>query len=353
MRAALLLIGLLVSHMAVSADDLLWQPEAAIVPTAVTKAEQRYQQHRNSLNHGADLILHYLNWVRRSDSHEHLQKAKQLRSKLAEQPNANRNINWLLASADLLQYQHQFSEASKYLEQILKLRPSHLQASLMLARIALARGNTVAAKSLCTSLFGRHSLSVVSTCLLEVEGRADRPLAAYTQLTELQKRQPQDIEVGAIERWRLQILAEQALLLERYAEARSWLNQLPEDTTIVEEKLLLDSYLLDTSDSLPESLIADCTSQLTDALAVRVALVQQRLHGGGCWVDYIKQRMHLRVLRNDRLHSADIAFYFTYLVQQPESAIKWANINYSVAKEPFDKRLLADAQQLQKEANQL
>lgn len=352
MRVALLLIGLLVSHMAASSEELLWQPEAAIVPTEVTEAEQRYQQHPNSLNHGADLIHHYLNWVRRSDSHEYLQKAKQLRSKLAEQPSANRNLNWLLASADLLQYQHQFTKASEYLERILELRPFHLQASLMQARIALAQGNTEAAKSRCTSLFGQHSLSVVSTCLLEVEGRSNQQLAAYTQLSDLQKRQPQESEVDTIERWRLQILAEQALLLERYAEARSWLNQLPEEKTIVEEKLLLDSYLLETSGSLPDSLIADCASQLTDALAVRVALVQQRLHGGGCWVDYIKQRMHLRVLRNDRLHSADIAFYFTYLLEHPDRAVKWANINYSVAKEPFDKRLLIDAQQLQKEANQ-
>lgn len=352
MRVALLLIGLLVSHMAASSEELLWQPETAIVPTEVIEAEQRYQQYPDSLNLGADLINHYLSRVRRSDNHEYLQKAKQLRSMLAEKTSADKNVDWLLASADLMQYQHEFNKASEYLERILELRPFHLQASLMQARIALARGEQAAAKSLCTSLFGQHSLSVVSTCLLEVEGRGDRPLAAYKQLTELQKRQPNDTEVDAIERWRLQILAEQALLLERYAEARSWLNQLPEDTTIVEEKLLLDSYLLETSGSLPNSLIADCNSQLIDALAVRVALVQQRLHDGGCWVDYIKQRMHLRVLRNDRLHSADIAFYFTYLVQQPESAVKWANINYSVAKEPFDKQLLIDAQQLQKEVNQ-
>ena len=352
MRVAMFLIGLLISHMAASSEDLLWQSEAVTVPPAIAEAEQRYQQNPSSLNHGADLIHHYLNWVRRSDSHEYLQKAKQLQSTLAEQSGVNQSISWLLASADLMQYQHQFDSAGDYLERILELRPSHLQASLMLARIALAQGNTDQAKSRCTSLFGEHALSVVSTCLLEVEGRGDQPQAAYTQLADLQRRQSQGTEVNAIQRWRLQILAEQALLLERYTEARSWLSQLPDDKTIVEEKLLLDSHLMEASASLPDKLIADCDNQLTDALAVRVALVQQRLHKGGGWVDYIQQRRRLRVLRNDRLHSADIAFYFTYLMQQPESAVKWANINYSVAKEPFDKRLLVDAQQLQKEANQ-
>lgn len=349
MRVALFLIVLSISFKAASSEDLLWQPEAAIVPTEIGKAENLYQKQPNSLSYGAELIHHYLNWVRRSDSHEYLQKAKQLQSALAVNPQSDQSLKWLLSSADLMQYQHKFDQARGYLAQILDLDANHLQASLMLARIALAKGNTEQARSHCASLFGQHSLSIVSTCLLEVEGRGDQPASAYTQLAELQTKQGKDTDVDPVERWRLQILAEQALLLERYDEARNWLNKLPADKTIVEEKLVLDSFLLEASAVFPESLIADCDTQLTDALAVRVALAQQRLHDGGCWVDYIHQRMRLRVLRNDRLHSADIAFYYTYLLQQPSEALKWAKINFSVAKEPFDIKLLADAKQLQKE----
>lgn len=349
MRISLWLVGLLMSYMASASEELLWQPEAAIVPAEITEAEQRYQQHQR-IDDGVALIAQYINWVRRSDSHEYLQRAVQLQSTLAAQAKVQNTIDWLLVSADLFQYQHKFQQAHGYLKRLLEVEPTHLQASLMQARIALAQGNNKQAKGYCSALFGHHSLSIVSTCLLEVEGRSGRLQAAYEQLTNVQRRQQESNEPNAISRWRLQILIEQALLLERYTEARNWINQLPQGKTIVEQKLLLDSYLLDDIANFPNERVADCQSELTDALAVRVALAQQRLNGEGCWVDYIKERMYLRVLRNDRLHSADIAFYYTYLVKQPAEAVKWANLNYSIAKEPFDKKLLVDARQLQKEA---
>lgn len=350
MKVMLALIGLVMSNIASASEEVLWQPTVAIVPAELTEAEQRYQQYQQP-NDGVALIRHYINWVRRSDSHEYLQRAKRLQASLAEQPDRENTLEWLLVSADLFQYQHKFQQARRYLKRVLETQPFHLQATLMLARIALAEGNNEQAKTYCTALFGHHSLSIVSTCLLEVEGRSQHPVTAYEQLKNVQRQQSIDSEANAVTRWRLQILTEQALLLGKYVEARNWIKKLPSDKTIVEQKLLLDSYLLDTAVRFPENLIAECTSDVTDALAVRFALAQQRLTEGGCWVDYTKERMYLRVLRNDRLHSADIAFYYTYLVKAPEEAVRWASLNYSVAKEPFDKKLLVDAKQLQKEVS--
>lgn len=344
MRAALLLISLLFSVAAVSADDVLWQPKAAKVPASVLAAEQRLKQSPNNLDYAAALVDEYLTVVRRTASHEVLTMAQQVVASHANKPIEQQPVTWLIAKADLLQYQHLFKEATTVLQEVTDQHPGHLQASLMLARIALAQGKSNDAQSYCADLFGKHELGIVSTCLLEVKGRAETPLLAYQKLKSLQERQ-QHIS-PTVTSWRLQILASQALALGRYKEARDWLNKLPRARTIVEQKMLLDSYLFDRQARVPTELIAHCEKAVVDSLAVRYAYAEKYANNQGCWLDYAAQRMRLRVLRNDKLHSADIAYYFTYVEQQPDAALKWAKINYSIAKEPFDKQLLTVAQQL-------
>ncbi|WP_139043489.1 tetratricopeptide repeat protein [Idiomarina sp. A28L] len=330
--------------MAVSSDDVLWQPEAAIVPAEVTEAEYSYQQQPNNLESAAKLVEAYLEVIRRSDSHELLQKARSIQTDVFEHPNSSTHIPWLIASADLYQYQHEFEAAQKSLAAVIAREPRHLRGSLMLARIKLAQGNIDQARSICANLFGHHELGIVSTCLLEVEGREENPQPVYNKLKQLHQRNDAQSSM-VVRQWRLQILAEQAILLGHYEEAQHWLSELPEPKTIVEQKLLLDSFLFAPSLSVPRALIADCSETVVDAIAVRLARAQQTI-GGGCWVDYAKQRIQLREIRNDKLHSADIAYYFTYVEPKPEAALHWAEINYSVAKEPFDRKLLEHAQAL-------
>ena len=57
--------------------------------------------------------------------------------------------------------------------------------------------------------------------------------------------------------------------------------------------------------------------------------------------------MQLRVMRDEKLHSADIAYYFTYVEPDAEQARYWAQQNIEVAQEPFDYRLLSAANALQ------
>ncbi|RTE86587.1 MULTISPECIES: tetratricopeptide repeat protein [Gammaproteobacteria] len=343
-RGVLVLAGLLVSTQAFSEEEILWQPEVATVPSEIAELELQYQQQTDSLVLASPLVEVYLNFIRRSDSHDLLQRAKEVQSTASEHPDASENIPWLLASADLYQYQHNFNDARVLLLQVLELDSSHLRASLMLARIALAQGLEEEARTTCSELFGDHALGVVLTCLLEVEGRGDYPQQAYNQLKQLQQRSNSSAD-SHIRHWRLQILAEQALLLELYSETRQWLAQLPQPLSIVERKLLLDSYLFDESSSVPQELIPSCEAQEVDAIAIRLARAQQGSNET-CWSDYAQERIQIREIRGDRLHSADIAYYYTYVKPQPEMAFRWANINYSVAKEPLDEILLMDARNL-------
>ena len=61
----------------------------------------------------------------------------------------------------------------------------------------------------------------------------------------------------------------------------------------------------------------------------------------------VHKKVELRILRNDQLHAADIAYYYTYVSPNAELAQQWAQRNWNHVKEPADKALLEQAQKLQ------
>lgn len=332
--------------VATAQSDVLWQQEVATIPASVQQAEAEYHADADNLESATQLLRQYVKQARQRDDHEFVNRANQLIKNVSERFGKPQAEYWQVAVADAWQYQHQFERAQRQLQSIGVDSQFYTRASLMLSRIALTVGNTSEAQSYCNRLMGQASLGVVATCLLEVKGRQGQLTRAYTELKILQQRSADQPSDDKITRWRLQILTEQALLLRRYSEAQQWISLMPGELSVVDQKRQLDSYLMNDKGAVPKSLMRACDADVVDSIAIRLALAQKQMDGAGCWLDYAAERIKLRERRGDKLHSADIAYYYIYVSPDAEKANYWAKTNYQVAKEPLDQALLQDAQQL-------
>lgn len=273
---------------------------------------------------------------------------QQIQPDLAGLPSYER-AKWWLARADLLQFEHRFDDALKAIDKV--LTEGHLQqnALLMQARIHLTRHNLEAANSACNQLAEYSAMDIVATCLLEVRGRAGELDGSYQALQRLQSRN-QDSR-SALSLWRMQILAEQAQLLGRYDEALQWLEheRYAEQPLVVQKQIVDVFFAMGRSDAVLD-LNEPCpqVNELpVDSMLVRIAHAERIQDNRSCWRDLAKERMQIRALRADELHTSDLAYYFIYVEPAAEHALHWAELNFSVAKEPFDRELLAAAEELQ------
>lgn len=256
---------------------------------------------------------------------------------------------WWLARADLLQFEHRFDESLDAIETVLALGHEQENAYLMQARIALTRHDLNVAERSCQALSQHAPMDVVATCLLEVKGRAGDLTMTYPALQRLEARN-QDPS-SSLTRWRRQILAEQAQLLGHYDDALRWLgypqyNQQP----VVAQKQIID--VLIATDRIAEifTVVGECpavNALPVDSLLVRIAHAETLLGSQSCWRDVTAERIEMRVLRADKLHTSDLAYFFTYVEPDADQALHWAELNIAVAREPFDRQLLAAAEELQ------
>lgn len=264
----------------------------------------------------------------------------------------------LIAQADKLQFNHEFDAALTLLDQVIARGHQHQQARLMQARILLAQGRIEAAEESCMALMGKSSLTLSASCLLEVKGRKaytendQAQLAAtYAQLQKiaLPERPSAHDEVFV---WQRQLLAEQAFILQRYQESAAWLAYTDYAThPTVNQIRLLDNWLALEQPEKVFTVHSRCPqigALPEDSVIVRLADAEQRLQSATtCWQKLAKERMAIRVARNDPLHTSDIAYYFIHVEPDSVKAQRYAEQNYAVAREPADARLLLAAQQLE------
>ena len=93
-----------------------------------------------------------------------------------------------------------------------------------------------------------------------------------------------------------------------------------------------------------------------DALLLRLALAEQNINISGnststIWKNRLKQRIDIRLKRNDTAHAADIARYYLDIKPDQSKALYWAKINWQQAKLHADKRILERAKAAQKPVN--
>ena len=253
---------------------------------------------------------------------------------------------WLIW-AKIQQHQHAFELALEALTHVFAQDPKNQNAHLMAARIHLIQDNPSAARAACLQLLGTADLLTTSACALEVAGVEGPLQESYQQLTKLVRAQglPNDSRAS----WVVQILADMAMRLDKPDEAVDWLDQQLASSDVGYLAQWGDAQLANHSPQKVVDYFAPVLEKapaIDDALLLRIAKAEQ-LTQGERWQALMAQHIQLREQRHDTQHAADLARYYLDIKPKPEKALYWAEVNWRVAREPYDKALLSRARKIQ------
>jgi hypothetical protein len=245
--------------------------------------------------------------------------------------------------ATLYQRAHQFDTALADLATVLKVNPHNVQARLTRATILQVQGAYGGAREECRALQNLTQELVWAACLASVNGATGTLRESYWQLRAVLGRHP-NAQLG-LKNWVLTSLAEMAVRAGMGQEAEgNFRAALAVDAA---DNYLLGAYadfLLD-SDRSPEvlGLLRDQTR--ADPLLLRYALALQAQHSKElpAQVEQLRDRFEASRLRGDRVHLREEARFTLHLLNAPGAALKLAQENWQVQKEPADVRILLEA----------
>ncbi len=249
----------------------------------------------------------------------------------------------LLLRATIRQNRHEFALALRDLDQILARNPRDAQAWLTRATIQQVQGDYPAARESCLRLVQLADILVTSTCLGSVMSLSGQAAQGYEGLQRALASSPtasRDIRL-----WSLTTLAEIALRLNKMQEAER----------VYQEAFALrqrDAYLLGSYADflLDQDRPGEVTKLLegenrTDGLLLRMALALQRLDPERAQglIDTLNARFAASRARGENLHQGEEARFTLHLLGQPREAVRLAQRNWALQREPRDARILLEA----------
>jgi Tfp pilus assembly protein PilF len=249
----------------------------------------------------------------------------------------------LVLRATLRQRAHQFDAALADLAAVLKANPRNAQARLTRATILQVQGAYEGAREECRALQDLTQELVWAACLASVNAATGKLRESYWQLRAVLDRHP-NAQPG-VKSWILTSLAEMAVRAGPAQEAEGHFRAaLALDAT---DNYLLGAYadfLLDSDRSLEAlGLLRDQTR--SDPLLLRYALALQALHSTElpAQIEQLRDRFEASRLRGDRVHLREEARFTLHLLIAPAAALKLAQENWQIQKEPADVRILLEA----------
>ncbi|MDD5322902.1 MAG: tetratricopeptide repeat protein [Methylococcales bacterium] len=250
----------------------------------------------------------------------------------------------LLLRATVRQNRHEFAAALSDLERVLERQPRNAQAWLTAAVIHQVRGDYQAAMRHCLALLSLSDSLVATACVSSVAsltGHAERAHAFLRQALE-----DRGNEIGREERlWVMTLLAEIAVRTGKIQEAGQYFKK----------ALALgsnDAYLLGAyADFLLDQNQADEARNLlkehtrVDGLLLRLALAEQQLATPGLAerIASLEARFAAGRMRGESLHQGEEARFTLRLLREPAAALRLAQSNWAVQREPRDTRVLLEA----------
>jgi Tfp pilus assembly protein PilF len=249
----------------------------------------------------------------------------------------------LLVRALLRQRVHQFDAALADLTTVLDADPRNAQARLVRATILQVQGAFAGAKQECLALRHLTPELVWAACLATVDGATGELQDSYEKLRHELARHP-DAPPG-LQNWVLTALGEMAARagLAQEAEAH-FRGALSVDAS---DSYLLGAYadfLLDQA--RPGKVVALLRDKIrADPLLLRYALAMQAQNSNelAAQVEQLSDRFAASRLRGDKVHLREEARFTLNLLHSPEAALKLAQENWQVQKEPADVRILLEA----------
>ena len=247
-----------------------------------------------------------------------------------------------LLRATLLQSQHQFTPALADLEVVLKTDRTDAQALLTRATILQVQGRHAEAKASCAKLYARVPQLVTISCISNVASLTGQADKSYALLMTSLQREP-DADAG-LRRWVMTLLAEMA---ERRGDFLA-----SEKHYLAALALGSDSYLLGAyADFLlarhrPADAARLVKKQVrVDALLLRYAEALQQSHDSAVslHIATLRERFAAARMRGDTIHQREQARFELRLLHDPKGALRTAQQNWAIQKEPADARLLLEA----------
>src|SRR5215470_7600131 len=206
----------------------------------------------------------------------------------------------LVLRAALHQRMHQFDLALADLATVLNINPRNVEARLMLATVKQVRGAYDEVREECRALQDLTEKLVWTACLANVNGATGRLRDSYERLRAAFSQYP--IAGPKLGSWVLTSLAQDVVALLR-------------------DKIAADPLLLRYALALQ--------AQNSNDLAIQVQQLVDRFAASR--------------LRRDRVHLREEARFTLRLLNAPATALKLAQENWQVQKEPADVRILLEA----------
>jgi tetratricopeptide (TPR) repeat protein len=249
----------------------------------------------------------------------------------------------LLLRATLLQSRHAFAEALADLDALLARDPRSAQAWLTRALILQVCGDPSGARRSCMPLLRLASGLMAVSCLANAESLAGRAEEAATALRQALESAPRAATPERV--FALTSLAEICVRLDRTEEADRLLSEAlalaPRDAYLLAARadLLLDR-------GRPREVLALLgASTRIDGLLLRVALAEAQLRDPA--LDAHREELRARFaasrLRGDALHLGEESRFALALGGDPDEALRLAEANFALQREPRDARVLLEA----------
>jgi len=257
--------------------------------------------------------------------------------------NLNSPASVLVLRATIRQSLHDFSNALSDLSLALKMQPNNPQAWFTRATIQQVRGEFAEAVRSCQPLERLAGELVATACWAGAASLNGQAEASYERLRQTLARQ-RDVAPG-LRMWILTGLAEMAQRQgnSRLAEAH-FKEAIASGAADAYLKAAYADFLLD--EGRQAEVVALLKREIrADGLLLRLSLAEQALQapGAGEHVEALKARFAASRMRGDSLHRREEARFTLQLLKQPDEALRLAQENWAVQREPWDARIYLEA----------
>jgi tetratricopeptide (TPR) repeat protein len=284
-------------------------------------------------------------------SNLHLRQASLMLDKLLD-TQAGQPEYWYY-KARVLEHQHQFVLALQALDNAIELDETFVSAWLMKSNVLLIMGQNDKATKTCLSLVGLANIDIALACSLQTAKGTEQVKSAYTKLLPIVNRIEYDTKnIPASNMWLVQLAADMATQLGLIQQSAAWMNTYPLEKTPI-------SYMSQWADTQLElgqyenvlhrlGAIVQQAGYQDDALLMRLAMAEIKLmedaKSSNKWQLAAKNRVTLRLQRNDTFHAADLSRFYLYIQPDFEQALFWAQQNLLQSQSHEDHALLKAAQ---------
>ena len=249
----------------------------------------------------------------------------------------------LVMHALLRQYRHEFDAALADLARAAERDPGNAEIWTWRSAILLVQADYAGARAACDKLAQVANALLTTACTTAVDGLTGKSGQAYAELSKALARRPE--ADSNLQLWIQTRLAEMALrqgrdeLAERHFKAGLALG--------VTDGFILGAYadyLLDRG--RPAEVVTMLRDwERSDILLLRLTLAEQVVKhpSASAHIAMLKQRFDASALRGDKLHQQEEARFHLYLQADAPGALRLAEENYRLQREPRDARILLEA----------